>query len=129
MEVFRRGELAARSGCNPETIRFWELKGIIPQPARTAAGHRIYGPIDVERLKFIKKLRTLGLSLPEVTALLSIEEQEENCDEVRLLLSEHITLVERRIKMLQDIKQELERAVSACRDNQQPRCEFVALSG
>lgn len=127
MEEFRRGELAARSGCNPETIRFWETKGIIPEPIRSIAGHRLYGAEDVARLKLIRKLRTLGLSLTEIADLISLGKKGGTCESVRSLLLRHLGIVERQMQALLDVKQTLEEAVEACQQNGNSRCEFIAL--
>jgi MerR family transcriptional regulator, mercuric resistance operon regulatory protein len=53
----RRGELAQRSGCNIETVRFYEKRGFLPPPPRTAGGHRDYAPEHLKRLTFIRRSR------------------------------------------------------------------------
>ena len=59
----RIGELAARSGVTAKTIRFWEAKGLLPDPARTRAGYRDYDSDTLERLDFIRHAQTAGLTL------------------------------------------------------------------
>ena len=66
------GALATQTRCNIETIRFYEKIGVLPKPARTEGGHRIYGPTHVERLSFIRRARELGFTLDEVRALLRL---------------------------------------------------------
>lgn len=51
----RIGELAAELGLNSKTIRYYESIGLLPKPARTESGHRLYGRADQERLSFIRK--------------------------------------------------------------------------
>ena len=59
-QVIKRGELARRSGCNLETIRYYENIGLLQPPERTASGHRLYTPGDQARLGFILRGRDLG---------------------------------------------------------------------
>ena len=63
------GELARRSGCNVETVRYYERIGLLPTPARTAGGYRLYETADVRRLKFARRARELGFTLEEVKTL------------------------------------------------------------
>jgi len=60
------GELARRSGCNVETVRYYERIGLLPTPARTAGGYRLYETADVRRLMFARRARELGFTLEEV---------------------------------------------------------------
>ncbi len=66
------GELADRVGVNTKTIRYYESIKLLPEPARTPAGYRIYGPDDETRLTFIKTAQHLGLSLDEIREVLAL---------------------------------------------------------
>lgn len=68
-----RGRLARLAGVNPETIRFYETGGILPEPRRSASGYRLYGGDHVRRLAFIKRGQELGFTLGEVKELLSLK--------------------------------------------------------
>ena len=57
------GELARRSGCNVETVRYYERIGLLPTPARTAGGYRLYETADVRRLMFARRARELDSTL------------------------------------------------------------------
>ncbi len=59
-------ELAAQAGVAPSTVRYYERIGLIPAPARSAAGYRSYTPEAARRLTFIARSKRLGLSLDEV---------------------------------------------------------------
>ena len=63
------GAVARQTGVSVPTICFYEAEGVIPAPARTAAGYRLYGTTDVRRLRLVRRARLLGLILPEVKAL------------------------------------------------------------
>ena len=67
-----RGELARVTGCNLETIRYYETVGIMPDPPRTAKGYRSYDDALVRRLKFVMRSRDLGFSLEEIRDLLGL---------------------------------------------------------
>ena len=62
-------EVAERSGFSAPTLRYYEEIGLLPEPARTAAGYRIYDETTVERLAFIARAKQLGCSLEEIADL------------------------------------------------------------
>ena len=66
------GELARRSGCHVETIRYYERIKLLPLPSRSAGRYRLYDLDDVRRLGFIRRARELGFTLEEVRALLAL---------------------------------------------------------
>lgn len=66
------GALSRRTGVPIKAIRFYEARGVIPAPARTEAGYRLYSPADVRRLRLVRRARLMGLALPEVKVLGSV---------------------------------------------------------
>jgi MerR family mercuric resistance operon transcriptional regulator len=81
-----RGALAARTGCNIETIRYYERVGLLPPPPRSAGGHRLYGEDLVRRLNFVRRSRDLGLSIEEIRELLRlVDGATYTCGEVEQL--------------------------------------------
>ena len=68
----RRSEIAGRAGVHPETVRYYERRGLLPEPPRDDAGHRQYGPQDLRRLYFIRRAKELGLSLERIETLLAL---------------------------------------------------------
>ena len=69
-EAFTIGDVARHTGLPAKTIRFYEEQGIIPPPARTASGYRLYGPTDLRRLRLVRQAtKLLGLPLTEVKTL------------------------------------------------------------
>jgi Cd(II)/Pb(II)-responsive transcriptional regulator len=102
------GELARRTGCLAETIRYYEREGLFPKPARSEKNYRLYDAGHLERLVFIRNCRTLEMSLGEIAALLRIKDQSgQDCGEVNALLDEHIGHVTDRIEKLQLLKAQL----------------------
>ena len=66
----RAGQVAEAVGVNVETLRYYERRGIIPEPDRTLGGHRLYSEETVTTLRVVKAAQRLGFSLDEVTELL-----------------------------------------------------------
>ena len=71
-EFLSRGELAARTGCNIETIRYYEQIDLLPPPPRSQGGHRLYGQDLLKRLNFVRRSRDLGFTLEEIRELLRL---------------------------------------------------------
>lgn len=67
---FSIGAVSKRTGCNVETIRYYEWAGLLLSPVRSEGGHRLFGIGHVKRLSFICRARALGFTLGEVRALL-----------------------------------------------------------
>lgn len=125
------GELARRSGCNVETVRYYERIGLLPTPARTA-GYRWYETADVRRLKFARHARELGFMLEEVKTLmaLSTHDVRSTCAEVRQLAASHLALVRAKIVDLQIIEGVLADAVQRYDADELPGCPLIkTLSG
>ena len=75
-ETLSIGELAARTGATVKTVRYYSDRGLLPEAVRSTGGHRRYGPEAVERLRRVRSLRALGLSLPEASRLLAHPEED-----------------------------------------------------
>ena len=109
------GELAKRTACQVETIRFYEREGLLATPARTGSNYRLYGDAHVEQLTFIRHCRSLDMTLDEIRALLTFREApEKNCGEVNALLDEHIGHVADRIAELKALHQQLSELRRSC---------------
>ena len=70
MGALTLGALAREAGVNPETIRYYERRGLLPEPPRTPAGYRQYGEGDAERVALILRAKDLGFTLAEIRELL-----------------------------------------------------------
>ena len=68
----RIGELASKAGVNIQSVRFYERRRILREPARTASGYRVYGKSDLEDICFIKQCQTLGFTLKEIQPLVQL---------------------------------------------------------
>ena len=125
------GELARRTRCPADSIRFYEREGLLPQPARTAGNYRVYGPAHVERLSFIRNCRLLDMSLDEIRQLLRVRDDPQgNCVAAHTLLDEHIAHVAARINELQRLERELKALRRACRSaHRQAQCAILSELG
>lgn len=107
-QTLRIGDLASRIGVQPETIRYYERRGLLSPPHRGAGGYRVYTPEHLERVEFIKKCQTLGPSLREIRELMELKFLGASpCQHVRDLLLEKIKEAEGQIARLQVFRQEL----------------------
>jgi MerR family transcriptional regulator, mercuric resistance operon regulatory protein len=122
----RRGELAERSGCNIETVRFYEKMALLPPPPRTAGGHRDYAEQHLKRLTFIRRARELGFRLDQVRELLGfVDRGDWTCAEVRALTLGHLTDVRRKIADLERLAGILEEMAAQCDGGAVPECPIV----
>ena len=108
---YRIGELAAKVGMTERTIRYYEEVGLLESVKRLEGGTRVYTDDDVRRLKFIRKLKVLGLSLQEMAELEGIYGQGRSNKTVlpRLLelLDAHLSSVDGRIAELHQLRDEI----------------------
>ena len=114
--MLTRGRLATRTGCNIETIRYYEKTGLIPAPARTASGYRTYSDEHLRRLNFIQRARALGFSGEQIRGLLDLTEAGANKTraDVKALTQAHIDEISLKIKDLQKIRKRLSQISSFC---------------
>ncbi|HTB68697.1 MAG TPA: Cd(II)/Pb(II)-responsive transcriptional regulator [Steroidobacteraceae bacterium] len=102
------GALAQRLQCQTETIRFYEREGLLPPPARSGGNYRLYGAAQLERLGFIRRCRSLDMTLDEIRVLLQLRDKPaQNCREVNTVLDEHIQHVTERIAQLRTLQRQL----------------------
>jgi Hg(II)-responsive transcriptional regulator len=100
---------------NVETLRFYERKGILPEPPRRASGYRDYPPDTVKRVRFVKRAQELGFSLREIQELLSLRQvTRAKAAKVRHLAQAKIAEIEHKISDLQAMRQTLLDLVCAC---------------
>jgi len=122
----KRGELAKRTGCNIETVRYYERVGLLPNPPRTEKGHRIYDDGHKQTLRFIMRSRELGFTIEEVRGLLSLVDGEKyTCGEVRDKTVLHLNAVRERIADLKKLEVTLATTVAACEGGSATNCPIV----
>ena len=125
IEVTRKG-LADETGCNIETIRYYEKIGVLPPPKRTASGYRVYGSDDIKRLSFIRRLRQLGFTLAEIRQFLElIDGHDYTCREVHARTLIHISDVKIKVRDLRKIQATLSAMAEQCGRGEVPDCPII----
>lgn len=113
--MLKIGQLAKAAGVTIDTIRYYERRGLIPEPPRRESGYREYAPDFVSRLRFIRKAQELGFSLTEIRELLALQiDSVETCDQVRHRAEEKVHDIEAKIQTLQRMHAILSDLIRAC---------------
>jgi MerR family transcriptional regulator, mercuric resistance operon regulatory protein len=122
----QRAELARRTGCNLETVRYYEKVMLLPEPPRTAGGYRSYDTTHERRLRFVLRARELGFSLDEIRELLRlVDERDQPCAEARAVAAAHLDDVRAKIADLKRMERVLKQVVAKCADGSLPECPLI----
>ena len=115
MSSLTTSQLAKAAGVNIETIRYYEKRGLLPEPSRRASGYRQYSEDFVFRIRSIKRAQQLGFSLDEINELFALRVAPHSaCEEVKHQTMQKIDQVREKIHILQQIEQTLVELVVAC---------------
>jgi MerR family transcriptional regulator, mercuric resistance operon regulatory protein len=124
--IMKISEAATASGCNLETIRYYERAGLLPEVGRKSNGYRDYGPDQVRQLRFIVRGRALGFSLQEIRELLTLAASSDlPCDQVEQIARQQLTSVRKRIAELQLVASELEAVTQSCARSSRRQCTIL----
>jgi MerR family transcriptional regulator, copper efflux regulator len=123
--TFTIGQLAHLAGVNIETVRYYERRGLLRQPPRTAAGYRQYAEIDLARLQFISRAKSLGFTLREVADLVGDQDQESTPDAVLEMARRKIRNLDAQRQAVERTRTRLQRLIDICDDPTSEDC--VAL--
>jgi len=113
VESLTIGAFAKAAGVNVETIRFYQRKGLLPEPDKPYGSIRRYGEADVARVRFVKSAQRLGFNLDEVAGLLRLDDGA-HCDEARVLAEQKLEDVREKLADLQRIESVLAQLVDDC---------------
>ena len=128
--MFSIGQLAARTGVKIPTIRFYEDKGLLEKPDRTSGNQRRYDRAALDRLRFIRHARDLGLPLNDVRALISLEGAKgAKLDRAHNIAQEQLVGLRQRIAQLQLLEAELARISQACDGQHDHICAVLHAFG
>lgn len=123
----RTAQAAERAGVNPQTLRYYERRGLLPAPARSQAGYRRYSAETVHIVRFIKRAQELGFTLSEAESLLHLADGgPEACEEANALAGQKIAELSRRITDLTRMREALVQMRSTC-DRPRPDRECPLL--
>ena len=108
------GRLAKRASVGIDTVRFYERRGLLPDPERTAAGYRLYPPSIVDRIRFIRRAKAIGFSLDEIDALLDIHDHGGRKSTVKALTQRKLAEIDARIEDLARMRDVLHELDNRC---------------
>lgn len=109
------GEASKQSGVNIETIRYYEREGIVPKPARSAAGRRSYTRDDIAKLRFVKRCRDLGFPIAIIQTFLSLAiEKDRPCGEVKSMAENRLVEIDAKIENLNRLRAALRSLSKNC---------------
>lgn len=125
---FSRGKLASHSGINSETIRYYEKVGLLPDPPRTAGGHRVYDMTHLKTLEFIKRARGLGFTPKEVRLFLALHNEAViPCEKAKNIAASHLQQIRKKISDLRHIEGLLGEAIGRCTNAADSDCAIMEL--
>ncbi|MGI9289852.1 MAG: MerR family transcriptional regulator [Gammaproteobacteria bacterium] len=111
---FTIGRLAEHAGVGIDTIRFYERKGLLPQPQRTASGYRLYDKSSINRIRFVRRAKDLGFSLDEIQNLLKLQDNSGPKAEVKAITRRKLAQIEEKISDLNRMRSVLQALDSEC---------------
>ncbi|HDZ58099.1 MAG TPA: Cd(II)/Pb(II)-responsive transcriptional regulator [Pseudomonas xinjiangensis] len=125
------GELATKTGCKVETVRYYEREGLLSAPGRSEGNYRLYTSAHLDRLTFIRNCRTLDMTLDEIRQLLNFRDHPvENCAGVNELVDDHIEHVSTRIAALQALHSQLIDLRHRCLESREAaQCQILGQLG
>lgn len=118
------GGLAKAAGVGVETVRYYQRRGLLPEPPRPPGEVRRYGEQDLQRLRFIRRAQAAGFTLEEIGELLALDRTDDRA-RVRELATERLTALDARIAELERSRTALERLRSTCASAKAGPCPII----
>ena len=119
MKLYRIGDVTNQLNVSADTLRYYEKIGLLTNISRTPSGARQYDEKDISSLKFIKRAQCMNFSLDEIKDLLTMRETPQTAKEsIRKLTAEKIVAVEKQVKNLSTLKNELTLLLNLCRGSE-----------
>jgi DNA-binding transcriptional MerR regulator len=113
----RIGEVAERAGVNVETLRYYERRGLLPEPVRSPSGHRAYDEEAVRFVRAIKETQSLGFTLAEIEEYLRLIRRQNPSAAMRGRVAAKIDEVDEKIASLRRVREELGRVLGCACDS------------
>ena len=118
------GGLARAAGVGVETVRYYQRRGLLPEPARPHGEVRRYGEEDLKRLRFIRSAQAAGFTLAEIGELLDLSASDDRPRAFELATS-RVTALDRKIAKLQEVRQALAGLATACAGSRKGPCPIL----
>ncbi len=115
MATLTTGALAREAGVHVETLRYYERRGLLPEPPRRPSGYREYPESAVALVRFIRRAQALGFTLREIEELLALRSLSD-CDAVRRVAEAKLADIEVRLRDLRRLKRVLRELTDRCRE-------------
>lgn len=113
--MMKIGDLAKRAGVGIDTVRYYEREGLLPQAQRRSSGYRMYDVDDIQRLRFIRRAKALGFTLPEVRELLALSSREDgDMAAMKAAARQKLADVDAKIAELTRIRDGLDALIEVC---------------
>ena len=122
--MFTIARLAAAGGVGVETIRYYQRRGLLPEPQKLGATRR-YGPGDVERLRFIRHAQAAGFTLEEIGELLALDATDDRA-RARALATARVKALDDQIRKLKRARDALKRLAVECAGGGQGPCPILS---
>lgn len=128
-EYLRIGELASLAQVSADTLRYYEKQGLLEPATRSAAGYRLYSPVESKKISFILAAKEVGFTLAEIQKLLSLEvtKDEKSCADVKAFVDHKIEDINHRLDELRKIKRSLKTLSDACCGGPEPATQCTIL--
>ncbi len=118
--------LAQAAGVGVETVRYYERRGLVAQPARAAGAYRHYGANHVHRIRFIRRAQELGFNLEEIETLLALEDGTDRRT-IRSIAGARLAEIRRRLADLKQMERALSHLLHECEAHKKaPHCPIIA---
>jgi MerR family mercuric resistance operon transcriptional regulator len=118
------GGLAKAAGVGVETVRYYQRRGLLPEPARPPGEIRRYGDADLKRLRFIRRAQAAGFTLDQIGELLALDRTDDRA-RVRELATARLAALDDRIAELEQSRAALERLRSTCASGRKGPCPIL----
>ena len=114
------------TGLSPDTLRYYDRLGLLPDLARGPGGQRRFSGKDIERLRFIRRARNMDFSLAEIATLARLRDRAgDDRESVRVMAREKLAQISNRLEELRLLKNELELLIHLCEGSDGDACPIV----
>ena len=120
------GQAAKTSGVSAKMIRYYESIGLIHPAARSDAGYRHFGDIEIHTLRFIRRSRDLGFTVEQIAELLALwQDRSRKSADVKKMAINHVAALRQKLDKLESTVVTLTKLASCCHGDERPDCPIL----